>query len=1271
MQNPQETLHPLMDSNSNNFQDQTNVDEAGNKANGSSNINPFNTKESSSPSVIRNESFNKDEMLITADSDNQSKVDDIEGKTVTSAARTRLDKDSVSFNTTKNKVVTSAAPSSITHEVVQSPSSLTSSFKNLISDQHESKSPTRARFRKAAWGARLAGGSMQVKDTKSAVNESTTFPLLGSALAVPEYYFNFDHKHHLPAIILEAFKLEVTDSHTRDDHVGNEHDVFRLELEYGSVKWVVYRHLYDFYRLHYHLKKSYLIGKIQSYPRFPNQLSYAFHRATSFSPDDISQLTLQRRKDLESYLVEALKMLSMQTLRELYEFLEVGGSSIRPFMGWKGREGYLSLRNSKTNELGCFPAIFGRWSTCWVMLRDSYVVVCRSVLDTKPADVFLFNRFTKLDESFATSRNPLSDNKIAIADLHRRIDFKVEYRNEVPFWTNHLEYTLKESPFTKEHRFGSFAPIRTGISAKYYVDGSGYFRDVAEAILKAKDCIFIADWWLSPEIYLRRPPSQYPEYRLDRLLLKKAEEGVDIYVLVYKEVSVSLPNDSQYTKRTLKKLHRNIKVQRHPDHVQTNGTWFWAHHEKIVVVDHRKAFLGGLDLCFGRFDDNSHRLADYNPLSDGKDTIFPGQDYSNARIRDNYDVHNASLEVIDRKSYPRMPWHDISVQISGSAARDAARHFIERWNFIKTSKAKQREKLPFLMPQGETSTDRAKLETEGTCQVQVLRSSSEWSSGVEKENSVYTAYIDSIGKAQRFIYIENQFFVSAAYGDPNYTVKNKIAKALVDRILLAAKHNSPFKVIVVMPLMPAFQSELHDSGANTIRLVMQWQYQSICRGKESVFGQLRENNINPHDYIYFHGLRNYDLIPQSHKHQPENEVIATPLALSPGSSQHLDLANNQSPRSGEFDLGNQDPDSVNRPPVKQKSGSTYKSLKYSRDNLKGMFDSFRSNKNHLMSEDESSDDDMVFPTFAKGAHSKKKDSVIPELSPKAQSNFTGHPELAFSPLVLDSPTSLDESNRAPSVPNAPNAPNAPTEPTRNQPLNAESTEAASQYVTEQVYIHSKLMIVDDRLVICGSANINDRSMLGYRDSEIAVIIEDQDMIPSTMAGQEFQVSRFAYSLRTTIFKEHLGLLSGTEMVNLINWEASDSPGAASSSAPVEDKLEFDYHPDDLIKDPLSDSFTRYWRNVASLNTRAFREVFRVVPDDSITNWDSYRDFIPNPDRVVTGHPDFRTILPSQVQHTLDKIRGHLVEFPSKFLEEESFSVSAFSAESMIPLDVFI
>ena len=43
-------------------------------------------------------------------------------------------------------------------------------------------------------------------------------------------------------------------------------------------------------------------------------------------------------------------------------------------------------------------------------------------------------------------------------------------------------------------------------------------------------------------------------------------------------------------------------------------------------------------------------------------------------------------------------------------------------------------------------------------------------------------------------------------------------------------------------------------------------------------------------------------------------------------------------------------------------------------------------------------------------------------------------------------------------------------------------------ISEIIYVHSKLMIVDDKRTIIGSANINDRSLLGNRDSEIAICI---------------------------------------------------------------------------------------------------------------------------------------------------------------------------------------
>ena len=47
-------------------------------------------------------------------------------------------------------------------------------------------------------------------------------------------------------------------------------------------------------------------------------------------------------------------------------------------------------------------------------------------------------------------------------------------------------------------------------------------------------------------------------------------------------------------------------------------------------------------------------------------------------------------------------------------------------------------------------------------------------------------------------------------------------------------------------------------------------------------------------------------------------------------------------------------------------------------------------------------------------------------------------------------------------------------------------------VTEIIYLHSKLMIVDDCRAILGSANINDRSMSGDRDSEICILIQNNE-----------------------------------------------------------------------------------------------------------------------------------------------------------------------------------
>ncbi|KAI9922035.1 hypothetical protein PsorP6_000265 [Peronosclerospora sorghi] len=77
--------------------------------------------------------------------------------------------------------------------------------------------------------------------------------------------------------------------------------------------------------------------------------------------------------------------------------------------------------------------------------------------------------------------------------------------------------------------------------------------------------------------------------------------------------------------------------------------------------------------------------------------------------------------------------------------------------------------------------------------------------------------------------------------------------------------------------------------------------------------------------------------------------------------------------------------------------------------------------------------------------------------------------------------------------------------------------------TEQIYIHSKLMIVDGRCAIIGSSNINDRSMNGDRESEIALVIEDMRYEDGMMNEKPYRRGITASKLRLQLFREHLGL----------------------------------------------------------------------------------------------------------------------------------------------------
>ncbi|KAA8913095.1 hypothetical protein FN846DRAFT_772614 [Sphaerosporella brunnea] len=792
------------------------------------------------------------------------------------------------------------------------------------------------------------------------------------------------------------------------------------------------------------------------------------------------------------------------------------------------------------------------------------------------------------------------------------------------------------------NRFESFAPVRNGNGVKWYVDGKDYMYAVSVALEKARESIWILDWWLSPELYLRRPPKLNEQYRLDRMLQAAAARGVHINVIVYKEVTQALTLDSHHTKHALEDLHQNICVFRHPDHLpdrdnvirntltkiqsgnyqlgdglkgiygfKNDITLYFAHHEKLCLIDGEIAFMGGLDLCFGRFDTNDHPIADAHP-SDLNAIIFPGQDYNNARFMDFQHVDKWQDNVVSRLELPRMGWSDVTMSLMGPGVKDLQKHFVQRWNFIYDEKydargvprysrldasafegghgyhrrhLKEKMKRTLRDPghyggyyEQQNQDYRSDQEPEGV-RVQICRSVSRWSHRPpETEHSIANAYSKIISAADHFVYIENQFFITAT--DPaQKPILNTIGQAIVNRIIRAHNEAKRFRIIVVMPAVPAFAGDLQSDGALGTRAIMEFQYRSINRDRGySIYEQLEKAGIDPKEYIRFYNLRSYDRINTA---GAEAGKEATGVNYESAARAHDEAV------GGGIGYGRQEGAGAYGAPIE---GDEYKM--------------YQSNA----------------PKLGSGG---QWDSV-------AKCVMLGGADI------------------------------------RQVPWDGDPDKEIDAFVSEELYVHSKLLIADDRLVLMGSANLNDRSQLGDHDSEIACIIEDPTELRSFMNGSPHIAAHFAATLRRQIFRKHLGLIPAQ------NFHTED---ANMLPVPVPNIYDFDSPEDYLVRDPLSDKFWNFWNETAKVNTEVFSRVFHAVPHDSVTNWRIYEEYwskyfaAPKGKKegqggaepmIKWGHVVTPNFTPGaagarEVKELLSAVRGHLVEMPLDFLKEEDIA----------------
>jgi phospholipase D1/2 len=133
--------------------------------------------------------------------------------------------------------------------------------------------------------------------------------------------------------------------------------------------------------------------------------------------------------------------------------------------------------------------------------------------------------------------------------------------------------------------------------------------------------------------------------------------------------------------------------------------------------------------------------------------------------------------------------------------------------------------------------------------------------------------------------------------------------------------------------------------------------------------------------------------------------------------------------------------------------------------------------------------------------------------------------------------------------------------------------------TEQIYVHSKLLIADDRLAIVGSANINDRSLKGDRDSEIAACIMDTAIADVALDGKRVvKVRCAAHDLRVALWRKHFGLHAKSQVVH-----------PATELAAMVDK-------------PADSNTWQAIQRVADANLDAYAAAFPAVPDDNRSIW---------------------------------------------------------------------
>ncbi|KAM7369580.1 hypothetical protein PAMP_010897 [Pampus punctatissimus] len=944
--------------------------------------------------------------------------------------------------------------------------------------------------------------------------------------------------------------LEVERFTSAQDRFNSMPAVFKIELRHGEFTWLVKRKEKHFMDLHRELRtyKTFMRLPLPSRSHTVKRQTAARTEARQMpnlprgGGDELGreEQVSSRRKQLEDYLNNLLKMPMYRNYHTTMEFIDVSQMSFIHDLGPKGLEGMVLKRSGghRIPGMNCC----GRSKMCyrWSKRSDSFL------LYMKP-DSGSISFVMLVDKEF----NIKMDSKDTETKHGVRIDSLSSSYRHARWWGQAIEGFVQKygSAFLTDHRFGSFAREEENIPAK----------------------------WLSPEIFLKRPVVEGNRWRLDCILKRKAQQGVRIFVMLYKEVELALGINSGYSKRTLLHLHPNIKVMRHPNHV-SSAVYLWAHHEKIIVIDQSVAFVGGIDLAYGRWDDREHRLTDIGSVT------------------------RSQLEQVEASSSNMAA----PANGSGGASQGNGKGIFTVMDSMDQPKLKGQGKMKrtrFSIRKHLQKHGLAHADSDSDSDVESKES---WSNSVSSQHNLIPSRLveqraaapigqsQAVGGSLRSLHTG----VGELFGNTRFWHGKDYCNFVHKDWIQLDKPFDDFIDRHTTPRMPwhDIASVVHGKAARDVarHFIQRWNFTKLVKPKYRFLSY-------PH------------LLPKSHttageqRYQVPNcthakvQILRSASDWSAGIKYHEESIHNAYVHV-----------------IKNSQHFIY---------IENQFFISCADNRHVFNKIGDTIAERIIKAYREGK--RYRVYVVTPLLPGFEGDINTGGGSAIQAVMHFNYRTMNRGDHS--------IISQLRKEMGEQWINYISiaglrthAELEGKLVTELIYVHSKMLIADDNTVIIGSANINDRSMLGKRDSEVAVIVEDSETVTSMMDGQEYQAGKYALQLRLECFKMILG---------------------ANTDPSID------------VSDPISDQFYKeVWMATGARNATIYQRVFRCLPSSDVRNILELEGYLA---KVGLDKED-----PARAQEELKRIRGFLVQFPLQFLCEQNLLPPIGSKEAMVPMEVW-